>query len=77
MLQGLLDNSSKANLLEDENGAISYGFGLKYFNNWANFDIGYFFSKRLAFNNDTNSVNTAGIKDGLHFSISIGGSNNN
>ncbi|KAF6068974.1 hypothetical protein FOB64_003611 [Candida albicans] len=74
---GNVVNSSKANLLEDENGAISYGFGLKYFNNWANFDIGYFFSKRLAFNNDTNSVNTAGIKDGLHFSISIGGSNNN
>lgn len=73
---GNVVNSSKANLLEDENGAVSYGFGLKYFNNWANFDIGYYFSKRLGFTNDGNT-NTAGIKDGLHFSISIGGSNNN
>lgn len=42
------------------NVATSVGFGLKYFNNVANFDIGYYFG---------------GNGDSLQFSFSIGGSN--
>ncbi|KAI5956527.1 hypothetical protein KGF54_001002 [Candida jiufengensis] len=61
-------------ILSDQNPAISYGFGLKYFNNWANFDIGYYISSKLGFNSNSE---ISGIKDGLQFSITIGGSNRN
>lgn len=57
------------NILEDNSGiATNVGVGLRYFNNWANFDIGYFVAKRQ-------NGETAGIKDGFQFSVSIGGSN--
>lgn len=49
--------------------ASSIGCGLKYINHWANFDIGYYVAKRH------NDLSSFGIKDGLQFAISIGGSN--
>ncbi|KAK6458822.1 SAM50-like protein [Scheffersomyces xylosifermentans] len=58
------------NILEDDSGASSIGFGLRYINYWANFDVGYYFAKRYG-----TDIGSAGIKDGLHFSVSIGGSN--
>lgn len=59
----------KLNAYGDANVATSAGFGLRYFNNWANFDVGYFVANRL------NDSSVAGIKDGFQFSVSIGGSN--
>lgn len=52
------------------NSVSSVGVGLKYINHWANFDIGYYVSKRQ------DSGSTFGIKDGFQFAVSIGGSNN-
>lgn len=51
------------------NSVSSVGVGLKYINHWANFDIGYYASKR-------HDSGDAGIKDGFQFAVSIGGSNN-
>lgn len=73
IIGNIVNTSSNKTIINDENGVVSYGVGLKYFNNWANFDIGYYISKR--FGGDNNNNNTNGIKDGLQFSISIGGSN--
>lgn len=64
---GIIGNVSN-DLLNDKSYCSSLGFGIKYFNNWANFDLGYYVSKR--FNNET-----SGIKDGFQFAFSIGGSN--
>lgn len=58
----------KQNFWNDENPAVSYGFGLKYFNRWANFDIGYYISQKVGV------ANFDGVKNGLLFSISIGAS---
>ncbi|ABN68113.2 SAM50-like protein [Scheffersomyces stipitis CBS 6054] len=58
------------NMLEDDSGVSSVGIGLRYFNYWANFDVGYFLAKRYG-----TDAGDSGIKDGLHLSISIGGSN--
>ncbi|KAI5957807.1 hypothetical protein KGF57_003074 [Candida theae] len=52
----------------DANPAVSYGFGLKYFNRWANFDIGYYVSQKVGIDNFD------GVKNGLHFAVSIGAS---
>ncbi|KAG5418602.1 hypothetical protein I9W82_004130 [Candida metapsilosis] len=52
----------------DVNPAVSYGFGLKYFNRWVNLDIGYYFSQKVGVQHFD------GVKNGLHFSISIGAS---
>ncbi|CUM68269.1 uncharacterized protein PRCAT00005991001 [Priceomyces carsonii] len=65
---GLLGNVCN-DLLQDRSAALTVGYGLRYFNNWANFDIGYYVSKRLG---DESSF---GLKDGLQFAVSIGGSN--
>lgn len=65
-VNGLVGSVSD-DLLSDKSSNTSVGFGLKYFNNWANFDLGYYVSSKV---NET-SV----IKDGLQFSFSIGGSN--
>lgn len=58
------------NLAVDNGFAVSRGFGVRYFNHWANFDIGYFFSERIGQRSDS-----TGTKDGLHFEVSIGGTN--
>ncbi|KAI5967974.1 hypothetical protein CANMA_002742 [Candida margitis] len=63
--------TSNKNFWQNENPAVSYGFGLKYFNRWANFDIGYFVSQKLGVDN------FGGVKNGLQFSISIGASDSN
>ncbi|KAI5964182.1 uncharacterized protein KGF55_002124 [Candida pseudojiufengensis] len=73
-LPNFLSLNNQNNIWNDKNPAISYGFGLKYFNNWANFDIGYYVSSKLGFKNNDE---VPGIKNGLQFSISIGGSNRN
>jgi hypothetical protein len=67
--QGTIGNVSN-NLLQELSIPASVGFGIRYFNHWANFDVGYFVSKRLGDDN-----NIFGIKDGLQFSVSIGGTN--
>lgn len=47
----------------------SVGFGLRYFNDSANFNLGYYF-------NSVNSFNSFGsVNNGLQFNFSIGGSN--
>lgn len=56
------------NILESP-AASSVGLGLRYFNHWANFDIGYFIAKRHG------EQSAQGIKNGLQFSLSVGGSN--
>ncbi|CAI5760112.1 unnamed protein product [Candida verbasci] len=61
------------NIFKDESGALSYGLGLRYFNHWANFDLGYYISNRFGYQQD----NTQGLRNGIQFSISIGGSNRN
>lgn len=48
---------------------VSLGFGLKYFDYYANFDLGYFVARRYG------SSDTSGVKNGLQFSMTIGGSN--
>lgn len=70
---GLVGNVGN-NLLNDKlnNGVASVGFGLKYINHWANFDIGYYSSRRFT---SEGSDASFGIKDGLQFAVSIGGSN--
>lgn len=68
-LNGTIGNVSN-NLILEKTIPASAGFGIKYFNHWCNFDIGYFVSQRLH-----NSSNTFGIKDGLQFEVSIGGTN--
>ncbi|RCK64956.1 hypothetical protein Cantr_00939 [Candida viswanathii] len=73
IIGNIVNSSSNKTILDDENGVVSYGFGLRYFNNWANFDIGYYTSRRFG----GEDSNTSGIKDGLQFSVSIGGSNRN
>lgn len=65
---GLVGNVSD-NVLEDKSFVSSIGWGLKYINHWANFDIGYYIAQR------NGSDSEAGIKDGLQFAVSIGGSN--
>lgn len=55
-------------ILNDKNYCSSIGFGIKYFNNWANFDLGYYMAKRF-------DGSDLGIKDGFQFALSIGGSN--
>ncbi|KAK6462990.1 SAM50-like protein [Scheffersomyces coipomensis] len=60
------------NIFEDDTGASNVGVGLRYFNYWANFDIGYFIAKRFGADHGDESI---GIKDGFHFSVSLGGSN--
>lgn len=68
-VSGTVGNLSN-NLLADKNqAASSIGLGLKYFNHWANFDIGYFVARRHG------EVSAQGIKNGLQFSLSVGGSN--
>lgn len=64
---GIIGNVS-SNLLNDKSYCSSVGFGIKYFNNWANFDLGYYLAKR-------SDDSIAGIKDGLQFSFAICGSN--
>lgn len=49
--------------------AASVGVGIKYFYEWANFEAGYYVAQRL------NDSSTAGIKNGLVFAVSIGGTN--
>ncbi|KAK6894377.1 hypothetical protein K6H09_002603 [Candida tropicalis] len=71
IIGNIVNTSSNKTIIDDENGVVSYGVGLRYFNNWANFDIGYYISRRFGGDNS----NTNGIKDGLQFSVSIGGSN--
>lgn len=61
----------KQNFWNDANPAVSYGFGLKYFNRWANFDLGYYVSQKVGVDN------FGGVKNGLQFSISIGASDSN
>lgn len=68
-LNGTIGNVSN-NLLEEKAIPASAGFGIKYFNHWGNFDIGYFVSQRLY-----QESNKFGIKDGLQFEVSIGGTN--
>ncbi|EGV63290.1 hypothetical protein CANTEDRAFT_106260 [Yamadazyma tenuis ATCC 10573] len=67
-VNGIAGNVSD-NLLDDSSLSTSVGFGLKYFNNWAHFDLGYYLSKKI------NNVDQLGVKDGLQFSLSVGGSN--
>ncbi|RLV95104.1 hypothetical protein JA1_001167 [Spathaspora sp. JA1] len=66
---GLVGNVTDSNIFDDERGAASAGLGLRYFNNWARFDLGYYFSSRVG------SDSLGGIKSGLKFGLSIGGSN--
>ncbi|CAK9435335.1 uncharacterized protein LODBEIA_P57000 [Lodderomyces beijingensis] len=61
----LLGNVDSKFSLTDSTAALSYGAGLKYFNQWANFDLGYYFSKR------SGGDESAGVQ----FSISIGACN--
>ncbi|EGW32011.1 uncharacterized protein SPAPADRAFT_61114 [Spathaspora passalidarum NRRL Y-27907] len=63
---GLVGNVTDSNILDDERGAVSAGVGLRYFNNWARFDMGYYVSSRVG-------SDLGGVKDGLKFSLSIGG----
>lgn len=67
---GLVGNVAENLLLEKNNGVASAGVGLKYINHWANFDLGYFISRRFG-----NDLSSSGIKDGFQFEVSIGGSN--
>lgn len=67
-VNGIAGNVSD-NIINEGNINTSLGFGIKYFNQWANFDLGYYVSKRF---NDSQF----GIKDGMQFSISIGGYKN-
>ncbi|CCE86951.1 Piso0_005475 [Millerozyma farinosa CBS 7064] len=55
-------------LLSDNTHAGCFAVGIKYINDWANFDIGYNFAKRFG------SDSQHGIKDGFQLSVSIGGS---
>ncbi|EDK45561.1 hypothetical protein LELG_03740 [Lodderomyces elongisporus NRRL YB-4239] len=66
--------TSSKTIFNDDNGALSYGFGLRYFNHWANFDLGYFVSKRFG---SLESRSDVGVKDGIQFSISIGAPSSN
>ncbi|ODV81652.1 SAM50-like protein [Suhomyces tanzawaensis NRRL Y-17324] len=63
---GNVDNDILGN---PNTGATTAGFGLRYFNHWANFDIGYYFASRFGVQSQ------AGVSDGLQFAVSIGGSN--
>lgn len=54
------------NVLKDD-GVVSAGVGLKFFNKWAHLDAGYFVAQRL------NSDNTYGVRDGFQLEISVGG----
>lgn len=56
-------------VLSDKNVPVSLGFGVQYFDHYANFDLGYFVARRLGIED------TIGIKSGLQFSMTIGGSN--
>lgn len=57
------------NAFTSQSGVTSMGFGLRYFNHWANIDVGYFLASRFG------SADVGGIKDGFQFGVSIGGSN--
>ncbi|CAN3474603.1 hypothetical protein DICA0_B04412 [Diutina catenulata] len=65
-----IGNASK-NLLSESSVPLSTGFGVRYFNHWANFDLGYFVAGRLGGGEKAN----VGVKNGLQFSVSIGGTN--
>lgn len=54
------------NILKDD-GVLSVGAGLRFFNKWAHLDAGYYVSQRL------NSSNTYGVRDGFQLEISVGG----
>lgn len=58
-----------ANNVFKESGAFSAGVGLRYFNNWATLDAGYYASQRLG------TDSTAGVRDGFQLEISLGGTN--
>lgn len=47
------------------NLGTSFGVGLKYFNEWAHFDIGYYIAQRLG-------GEKVGVKDGFLFELSLG-----
>lgn len=66
---GMVGNVAE-NIFELNSGAASAGIGLKYVNNWAKFDLGYYYSTRIGTND-----NSAGLSDKFQFSVSIGGSN--
>lgn len=66
---GLVGNVGDDVLKSSTGAALSGGVGLKYFNEWVDFDIGYFTSRRYR------SSDAAGVRDGFQMEVSIGGTN--
>lgn len=66
---GIIGNVGDDVLKTSTGAALSGGIGLKYFNEWVNFDIGYFMSLRYR------TSDTIGVRDGFQMEISLGGSN--
>lgn len=66
---GLVGNVGEDVLATSTGAALSGGLGLKYFNEWVNFDIGYFVSQRYR------SSDATGVRDGFQMELSIGGTN--
>lgn len=66
---GIVGNVGEDVLATSTGAALSGGVGLKYFNEWVNFDVGYFVSQRYR------TSDVAGVRDGFQMELSIGGTN--
>lgn len=66
---GLVGNVGEDVLATSSGAALSGGAGLRYFNEWVNFDVGYFVSQRYR------SSDAVGVRDGFQLEVSIGGTN--
>lgn len=68
---GAIANISDSLIATGTPGVATFGLGIAYLNPWASLDLGYYVSSRLG----DSAQSTLGIKDGLQFSVAIGGSN--